>query len=42
MGGVGGVLHDAVGFARASCKENNQDGGERATDDLCSSVNCLL
>ncbi len=26
MGGVGGVLHDAVGFARASWKENVQDG----------------
>ncbi len=25
-GGVGGVLHDAVGFARASWKENVQDG----------------
>ncbi len=38
MGGVGGVLHDAVGFAGASCKENVQDGWERATDDLCSRV----
>ncbi len=28
MGGVGGVLHDAVGFAGASCKENVQDGWE--------------
>ncbi len=31
MGGVGGVLHDAVGFAGASCKENVQDGWERGT-----------
>ncbi len=38
MGGVGGVLHDAVGFAGASCK----DGGERGTDDLCGSVHCPL
>ncbi len=29
LGGVGGVLHDAVGFAGASCKENVQDGWER-------------
>ncbi len=36
MGGVGGVLHDAVGFAGASCKENVQDGWERGTNDLCS------
>ncbi len=28
MGGVGGVLHDAVGFAGASCEENVQDGWE--------------
>ncbi len=41
MGGMGGVLHDAVGFAGASCKENVQDGGERGTDVLCSSVHCL-
>ncbi len=40
MGGVGGVLHDAVGFAGASCKENVQDGWERGTDDLCSRVHC--
>ncbi len=26
---MGGVLHDAVGFAGASCKENVQDGWER-------------
>ncbi len=42
MGGVGGVLHDAVGFAGASCKENVQDGWERGTDDLCSRVHCPL
>ncbi len=42
VGGVGGVLHDAVGFAGASCKENIQDGGERGTDDLCGSVHCPL
>ncbi len=30
MGGMGGVLRDAVGFAGASCKENVQDGGEGA------------
>ncbi len=42
MGGMGGVLHDIVGFAGASCKENVQDGGERGTDDLCSCVHCPL
>ncbi len=42
MGWVGGVLHDALGFAGASCKENIQDGGERGTDDLCGSVHCPL
>ncbi len=42
MGGVGGILHDAVGFAGASCKENVQDGWERGTDDLCSRVHCPL
>ncbi len=42
MGGVGGVLHDAVGFAGASCKENVQDGWERGTDDLSSRVHCPL
>ncbi len=42
MGGVGGVLHDAVGFAGASCKKNVQDGWERGTDDLCSCVHCPL
>ncbi len=42
MGGVGGVLHDTVGFAGASCKENVQDGGERGTDYLCSCVHCPL
>ncbi len=42
MGGVGGVLHDAVGFAGASCKENVQDGWERGTDNLCSRVHCPL
>ncbi len=42
MGGVGGVLHDTVGFAGASCKEDVQDGGERGTDDFCSCVHCLL
>ncbi len=26
VGGVGGVLHDAVCFAGASCEENVQDG----------------
>ncbi len=31
LGGMGGVLHDAVGFAGASCKENVQDGWERGT-----------
>ncbi len=36
MGRMGGVLHDTIGFAGASCKENIQDGGERGTDDLCS------
>ncbi len=34
MGGMGGVLHDAVGFAGASCKENVQDGWERG--QLCT------
>ncbi len=46
MGGGGGGhqyhLHDTVGFAGASCKEDVQDGGERGTDDLCSCVHCLL
>ncbi len=36
MGGIGGVLHDTICFAEASCKENIQNGGERATDDFCS------
>ncbi len=34
--GMGGVLHDTICFAGASCKENVQDGGERGTDDFCS------
>ncbi len=42
MGGVGGVLRDAVGFAGASCKENVQDGWERGTDVLCSRIHCPL
>ncbi len=42
MGGVGGVLHDTFCFARASCKENVQDGGERGTNDFCSGVHCPL
>ncbi len=42
MRGMGRVLHDAVGFDRASCKENVQDGWERGTDDLCSRVHCPL
>ncbi len=37
-----GVLHDTIGFAGASCKENVHDGGERGTDDLCSYVHCPL
>ncbi len=37
-----GVLHDAVGFSGALCKENVQDGWERGTDDLCSRVHCPL
>ncbi len=40
--GLGGVLHDTICFAGASCKENVQDGGERGTDDLCSCVHCPL
>ncbi len=39
---MGGVLHDAVGFAGASCKENVQDGWERGNDDLCSRVHYPL
>ncbi len=35
---MGGVLHDTIGFAGASCMENIQDGGERGTDDFCSCV----
>ncbi len=42
VGGVGGVFHDAVGFAGASCKGNVQDGWERGTDDLCSRAHCPL
>ncbi len=42
MGRMGGVLHNTIGFAGASCKENVQDGGERGTDDLCSCVHCPL
>ncbi len=42
MGRMGGVLHDTIGFAGASCKENVQDGGERGSNDLCSCVHCLL
>ncbi len=34
-------LHDTIGFAGASCKENILDGGERGTDDFCSCVHCL-
>ncbi len=34
MGRMGGVLHDTIGFAGVSCKENIQDGGERGTDDF--------
>ncbi len=30
MGGVGGVLHDAVGFAGASCKEMSRMDGRGA------------
>ncbi len=37
---MGGVLHDTIGFAGASCKENVQDGGERGSNDLCSCVHC--
>ncbi len=37
-----GILHDTIGFAGASCKENIQDGGERGTDYLCSCVHCPL
>ncbi len=39
---MGGVLHDTICFAGASCKEKVQDGGERGTDDLCSGVHCPL
>ncbi len=39
---MGGVLHDTIGFAGASCKENIQDGGEKGTDDFCSCVHCPL
>ncbi len=39
---MSGVLHDTIGFAGASCKENIQDGGERGTDDLCSCVHFPL
>ncbi len=42
VGMMGGVLHDTIDFAGASCKENIQDGGERATDDFCSCVHCPL
>ncbi len=42
MGGMGGFLHDTIGFAGASCNENIQNGGERDADDLCSCVHCLL
>ncbi len=35
MGGMGGVLHDSICFAGASCKENVHYGGERGTDVLC-------
>ncbi len=42
MGGIGGVLHDTIGFTGASCKEHVQDGGERGTNDLCSCVYCPL
>ncbi len=39
---MGGVLHDTIGFAGASCKDNIQDGGERGTDDFCSLFHCPL
>ncbi len=42
MGRMGGILHDTIGFAGASCKKNIQDGGERGTADLCSRVHCPL
>ncbi len=39
---MGGVLHNDVGFAGASCKENVLDGGERGPDELCCCVHCPL
>ncbi len=39
---MGGVLHDTICFAGASCKENVKDGGEKGTDDFCSGVHCPL
>ncbi len=42
MGGMGGLLHDTIGFTGAPCKENIQDGGERGTDDFFSCVHCPL
>ncbi len=42
MGRMGGVLHDTIGFAGASCKENIQDGRERGTIDFFSCVHCPL
>ncbi len=42
VGRMGVVLHDTINFAGTLCKENILDGGERGTDDFCSSVYCLL
>ncbi len=39
---MGGVLHNTIYFAGASCKENIQYGGERGTDDFFSCVHCPL
>ncbi len=39
---MGGVLHNTIGFAGASFKDNIQDGGERGTDDFFSCVHCPL
>ncbi len=42
MGGVGGVLHDAVGFAGASCKEMSRMDGRGAPMILAGRVHCPL
>ncbi len=42
MGGVGGVLHDAVGLLEHRARKMSRMDGRGGTDDLCSRVHCPL